>query len=147
MSTIRSQILDAAVVALNASGKPDDVPKAVRRRLRSLDLEDLPFIDVVPLLENAERIGGKFQGPLTKRTMRFAVRCWAAGAAPEVAADAMVAWAVKALAGSGLGGLAHAIEEQETEWQGTVMDSVYGVAEIRFAVQYSTSFDDQEAVS
>ena len=145
MATIRQQILEAAVTALN-TGTPSGVPSAAQRRITPRDIGDLPAIDVAPGEEVVVRVGGA-GGPIVKRSMKFKVRCWVKGDAPEIAADPLIAWATKALAGSRLGGLALQIDEVGTTWIYDIADDVYGVAEVEFSAEYVTKFNDQEAKS
>lgn len=142
MASIRDQILDAVVAALNTA-TPAGVPQAARHRLTPYELANLPAIDVAPIEEQAEGIGPRLNPSAVKRTLRFKVRCWARGDAPEVAADAMVSWATKVLAGNRLGGLAHGIEEVGTSWTDDVSNDVFGVAEVEFIAQYQTKAADQ----
>lgn len=144
MATIRDQILDAVVVALN-TGAPSGIPVARRRRFSSIEADSLPVVDVAPLIEPLSRVGGQ-SGPIVKRKLGFVVRVWTAGDAPEIAADPIAAWVSKALAGNRLGGLAHDIEEIGAKWMGNPMDSLYGLTEIEFSAQYQTKTADQEAI-
>jgi hypothetical protein len=140
MASIRDQILDAVVLALNTDA-PIGIPVAIRRRVTQL--AELPAIDVAPVKEQVERIGGRW-GPLKQRSFYFKVRCWARDDAPEKAADAMVVWATKALSGNYLGGLVQSLEESSSEWQDEAAETIYGVAEVEFLAAYQTKTADQE---
>lgn len=136
MSSVRNQILDAVVTALNTD-RPAGIPAARRRRIHPYEMEDVPAIDVVPVEESVEGIGGRLAVNANRR-LQFAVRCWAAGDAPEVAADALLLWAVKALDGNRLGGLVESLFEVRTGWVFDVGDTVVGVAETVFLAEYAT---------
>jgi hypothetical protein len=141
--TIRQQILEAVVNAIN-TGKPGYVPDAEQHRVTPLDLGRLPAIDVAPGVEEVQRVGG-MNGPIVRRSMKFKVRLWVHGDAPEIKSDALAAWVTSQLVGNPLDGLVIAIEENGTNWIYEVADDIYGVAEIEFTADYTTKRNDLEA--
>lgn len=146
MATVREQILDAVVTALNA-GAPAGFPVATRTNPDPYEPGALPAVTVFPTDESVSDVGasGHRRGPVTNRRLTFRVECRAIGEPPETALDPMIAWVVKALAGSTMGGLAHDVQEQRTEWVVEAAEEVYGLASVEFAVDYRTLTNNLEA--
>ena len=141
--TIREKIIQAAVAALN-NGTPGGVPQTTRLKATPYQTADLPAMDIRPGREEMRDKQSRTQ-PVVLRDFSFVVTCYAKGDAVDKLLDPLIAWATKVLAGNRLGGLAHDIEESDTEWDFEHGDALYGVASITFAVTFQTKTADQEA--
>lgn len=145
MTTIREQIVQAAMSALNGPDKPAHVPACERVRAVGLNSTALPVMLMYPLKESVERANPT----VVKRTFTFRVDCRAAAlVADSLPADALVndmlSWATKALAGNRMGGLAHDVDESNVTWSIETADMTYVEATIDFDVSYHTLRSDQE---
>ena len=155
MSSIREQIVAAAVVALN-TGRPADVPEFVRTRVEDLRATQLPANDIHPAQPRIAGPGpGGANSPLVRRAITLRVRMSAGpnaglGLAPDQAADPSYVWAVKVLSGNRFGGLATGTLEVDPPDEGgftfRYVDDV-PVCEIvaDFEVQYQTKTNDATA--
>jgi hypothetical protein len=116
VSTLRNQILEAELLALN-TGRPSGVPQAERELLDDLPEGTDLAISVGELTEKVFEIGPR--APLAHHRFVTAVDCWARGttAAPAgKALDPLLEWVVAALCGSQLGGLVDRTVEVEIQW-------------------------------
>lgn len=151
MSSIRDQIIAAAVVALNAStdqsgnARPSGMPQADRLRMEPYQLEDLPAIVVMPLREEVEPLKDSRWGPLVNRVLTLRVACYAAGNPADELIDPMLTWAVATLDSNQLGGLANDILEGLIEWQYASEDQPFAVALADFRIMYQTKRADATA--
>lgn len=160
MSTVREQIVAAAVTALNGTGKPSGVPTFVRTRLDVPAASQLPADTVYQIEETVdtmhpERPGAQTvaRGPVVKRFIDIQIDVITkAGSSTEAdkAADPMLAWATKALAAAGtLGGLAkRAPDELGTKFsyeEGP--ETSFCRASQVFRYQYQSRADDAEKVA
>lgn len=148
MATIRNQILDAIVTALNGAGKPADLT-VDRFPVSNVDEADLPHGCVRPGRESVSRPSDKLRAyPLRERRLevRIEFRVKATGdESPDEALDPLLAWATKALAADPtFGKLAIESEELEIAWEGDEADARFGLATITFSVLFTTNAHDQE---
>lgn len=147
MSTVREQIITAAVAALN-TGTPGGVPATERERVAAVEEQDgAGAIALYPVRDVPEEVGGG-GGPLMRCRLTLAVEVWAKGTAllrPSQAVDPMLVWIVKTLAGNRLGGLAHDIVEGETIFAYEAGDNPWCRATVELIVSYQHLVSDAEA--
>lgn len=108
MSTMREQIAEAIVTALNTS-PPTGVPTTVRSPFAQTELTaDEPLKSELIWLEDVERPEGDDDGPLQEHELTVVIGARAIGSdgdIPETVLDPFAAWVVKALHGNRLNGL------------------------------------------
>lgn len=150
MASRRSAILDAAVTALDAVGKPTGVT-VFRTRTAALEAEDLPAIVVRRVQEESSR---QAAGHKDRRSFLFAVECFVGvasqGETVEDAIDTLTSWAVQAIAAAtslqgGTGALAHSTRDVLTKWEESDTDAVYGRATVGFLSDYITAAGNPDA--
>ena len=156
MSTIREQIVAAAVTAL-ASGAPPGVPAPVRTRLDSPSADDLPVFTVYQTGETVEpmrdlRAGGVSRGPVVRRSLLLNVEVLTkagAGEEPDKTADPILAWATKALGAAGtFNGLSnHPADEVGTKFEYEQAEASFCRSTMTFRIQYQSRADDAEQVT
>ena len=156
MSTIREQLVAAAVTAI-ATGAPPGVPAPVRTRLDSPAADQLPVLTVYQAAETVEtmrdyKAGGASRGPVVRRSVLLNVEALTkagAGEEPDKAADPILAWATKALGAAGtFDGLAnHPADEVGTKFEYEQGESSFCRATMTFRIQYQSRADDAEAVA
>jgi len=156
MSTIREQIVSAAVLAL-ATGAPPGVPAPVRTRLDSPSADQLPALTVYQGSETVEpmrdaKAGTASRGPIVRRSLLLSVEVLtkaAAGAPPDAAADRILAWATAALAAAGsLGGLANGpADEIGTKFEYEQAEMSFCRATQTFRIEYQTRTGDAETLT
>jgi hypothetical protein len=119
VSTIREQLVVAAVLALNTS-TPGGVPAAERTRRAGMPEGAVEkYIGVGPSRDLPEEVGGG-GGPLMRSSLTLAVEMWAPGSdadRPDKVVDPLYEWVVKTLGGNALGGLALDIVEGESTFE------------------------------
>ncbi len=153
MSTIREQIVSAAVLAL-ATGVPVGVPAPVRTRLDSPSADQLPALTVYQGIETVEamrepKAGTASRGPIVRRSLLLSVEVLTkagAGMQPDAAADPILAWATAALAAAGnFGGLANGpADELGTKFEYEQAETSLCRAAQTFRIEYQTRTDDAE---
>ncbi len=156
MSTIREQIVSAAVLAL-ATGAPEGVPVPVRTRLDSPSADQLPALTVYQGAETVEpmrdaKAGATSCGPIVRRALLLSVEVLtkaAAGEEPDKAADPILAWATASLAAAGsLGGLANAPAlELGTKFEYEQLETAFCRATQTFRIEYQTRTGDAESLT
>jgi len=155
MSTIREQIVQAIVAALNTD-RPDGIPETVRTREESPEPDQLPMLtfyqgddDVAPA-HKSEPGTGRRHGAVVKRMLVGKLDALGkAGAVPaDAAVDPLLAWGTKAIAGAGrLGGLANERpHEVKTEFSYERSDFNYCRATMTWHIEYQTLPDDAETI-
>ena len=142
MPTIRAQILDLALAALN-TGTPAGVPAATSIRLAPLEDAEAPAIAVYPGSESVEPASNR-PGPLVKRELELVVECRVVGDNPDDLLDPLLDWTTTALAGIE-SSLFHDIQETGTEFRFELSGQVYGLAVQRFRVLYQTARTNQSS--
>lgn len=145
MASIREQILEAAVAALNAN-RPSGIPAATRLR-GAYAAAQLPVITVFYQDDTPRKPGGS-RSPVVQRTMTLVVECRhkadQADTAIETALDPMICWVVKTLSGSTFGGLAMEVVERTTKPEVSMKEALHGRTEVPFDVLYQTKTNDME---
>ena len=156
MSTIREQIVAAAVLAL-ATGAPTGVPAPVRTRLDSPSADQLPALTVYQGIETVEpmresKTGTASRGPIVRRSVLLSVEVLTkaeAGAQPDKAADPILAWATASLAAAGtFGGLANGpADEIGTKFEYEQAETSFCRATQTFRIEYQTRADDAQSLT
>ncbi len=156
MSTIREQIVSAAVLAL-ATGAPAGIPEPVRTRLDSPSVDQLPALTVYQGTETVEsmrepKAGTASRGPVARRSLLLSVEVLTkagAGMQPDAAADPILAWATAALAAAGnFGGLANGpADELGTKFEYEQAETSLCRATQTFRIEYQSRADDAETLT
>lgn len=143
--SIREQILEAIVAALQAGGGPAGL-SVHRSRARPLSKDQLPAQVVYPIQERTVVQGAKFapapylgkpQQVLVRHTMAIIVEHRVIGDPPDVALEPLLVWATaQLLADPQWGTLAISTEEHETKWAASEEDATYGAAAQEFHIDY-----------
>ncbi len=145
MSTIREQIIKAAVAAVNA-GAPAGVPACVRTLMQPSEQSQLPAITAFPVREEIKGDATGRWGPIIGRTLYLRFVVYASGNPADGALDPIVEWVSKQLGGSQLGGLANDTVENELIWQYDEGNYAVAAVAIDFRVEYQTRRDDAAQV-
>lgn len=147
MATIRSQIVDAAVALLSAAGGPAGLQAVVRCQLTTPAVEvGKSWIFVRSGSDDVQDVGGS-RGPLRVHHFDMIVDCIAVSdgtIAADQAVDPLIAWVVKKLDGSNLGGLALYVEERKTVYIYRQADYASCRTRVTFDVRHSTRSGDAE---
>jgi len=141
--TVREQVVQAVMAALNSDSRPADVPPCERVSFSAATSGNVPKMMLYPVKEAVTRIN---RGPLAQRTLTVRIDCRAASLAAESAdalANSMVAWATQALSGSRLGGLAHDVAEVAVDWSFEPAEYLLVEVSLEFAITYQTQVQDQ----
>jgi hypothetical protein len=156
MSTIREQIIAAAVLAL-ATDAPAGVPAPVRTRLDSPSEDQLPALTVYQAIETVdqmrdEKTGTRSRGPLLRRSLLVNVEVLtraADGDEPDKLADPVLSWASSALAAAGtFGGLANdPVQELGTKFEYEQASTSFCRSTQSFRINYQTSSQDPEQLT
>lgn len=141
MSTIREQIIEAAVAAVN-TGTPTGVPQCVRTQMQPTETAALPALTCFPIREEiADNKTGRW-GPLIVRTLYLRFVVYASGNPADAALDPIVLWIGQQLGGSQLGGLAQDAVEHELTWQYDEGNFAVAAAALDFRIEYQTLRND-----
>jgi hypothetical protein len=144
VSTIRSQIVAAAVEALQDEEAPDGLEVNTRTGAPTAS-DSLPLTRVGRQGERVTAPAGKLRYPVRDRLLVLQLDHWAKGDDAEEALETQLAWGTKAIQNDPtLGGLVIEVEEIETEWDMSVADDGLARASQRFSVRYTTKTSDQE---
>lgn len=156
MSTIREQIVAAAVLAL-ATDAPVGIPTPVRTRLDSPSTDQLPALTVYQGVETVEtmrdaKTGTASRGPIVRRSVLLSVEVLTkagAGAQPDKAADPILAWATTSLSAAGnFGGLANGpADEIGTKFEYEQAETSFCRATQTFRIEYQSRTDDAESLT
>jgi hypothetical protein len=146
MSSIREQIITAAVAALNTS-TPGGVPAADRVRMEPYQSEDLPAINVMPVREEMENEKEGRWSYFLKRGCTLRIECRVQGNPADQLLDPLIVWAGTVLGGAKFGGLAEDCYEILCEWSYAASDQPYSMASLDFRVEYSTLKTDPTAIN
>lgn len=140
--SIRLQIRDAVIAALNVTTRPADVPEATKRRWTPGSNDPsyaVIFIDD-PVDPN-QRTGFA----VTRKHLTIGVECVQSADLPELSDDIvepMLSWAEAALVNTNMDGLAHEIEYVTTKWEQGQADKVYMRATVLYSISYQTKRGD-----
>ena len=156
MSTIREQIVSAAVQAL-ATSAPTGVPAPVRTRLDSPSADQLPALTVYQGMETVEsmrdaKAGMASRGPVVRRSLLLSIEVLTkagSGSQPDKAADPILAWATSALAVAGtFGGLANGpADELGTKFEYEQAETSFCRATQTFRIEYQTRTGDAQSLT
>ena len=156
MSTIREQIVSAAVQAL-ATGAPTGVPAPVRTRLDSPSADQLPALTVYQGMETVEsmreaKAGMASRGPVVRRSLLLSIEVLTkagSGSQPDKVADPILAWATAALAAAGtFGGLANSLaDELGTKFEYEQAETSFCRATQTFRIEYQTRTGDAQSLT
>ncbi len=156
MSTIREQIVSAAVLALTTNA-PVGVPAPVRTRLDSPSADQLPALTVYQGMETVEsmreaKTGTASRGPIVRRSVLLSVEILTkagAGGEPDKAADPILAWATASLAAAGtFGGLANGpADELSTKFEYEQAETSLCRATQTFRIEYQSRTDNAETLT
>lgn len=141
MATIREQIIEAAVTAVN-TGAPTGVPACARTVMQPSEQAQLPTITVFPVREEIDNTKTGRWGPLIVRTLYLRFVVYASGDPADSALDPIVEWVSKTIGGSNLGGLAQDAVEHELIWQYDEGNFAVAAVAMDFRVTYQTRRDD-----
>lgn len=144
MSTIREQIIEAAVALLN-TGRPSGIPACVRTLMQPNEQAQLPAITVFPFREEVnDKASGKW-GPIVTRTLYLRFVAYASssssGGPADGAIDPIIAW-ISLLGGQQFGGLASDAIEHELNWQYDESDYQVAAVAMDFRIEYQTLRSD-----
>lgn len=147
MATVREQIMQAVLAALDGVGKPAGL-NVFRYRTRPLTEEEYPALVVYNGTEQVDRVGNH-RGSLVRRELGLRIEGRTIGDTPDVDLDPILAWVTQALiaAPSLPGNLAITTEEDSTEWEHEEAEVGYSVARMLYRVTYSTLPHNQEVKS
>ena len=142
-TSIREQIIAAAITALQATGKPAGL-NVFRERTRPIEIDSLPSIMVYAEDDPPKPFDGQtYRSPFVVRVLllRLELRAaCAANVAPDTALDPLIVWAIQAImANEQFGSLANGVEEIRTAWNSREGDTPVAAATIHFTVRYRTS--------
>lgn len=156
MSTIREQIVSAAVLAL-ATGAPAGIPTPVRTRLDSPSADQLPALTVYQGMETVEsmrdaKAGMTRRGPVVRRSLLLSIEVLTkagTGSQPDKAADPILAWATAALDAAGtFGGLANGpADELGTKFEYEQAETSFCRATQTFRIEYQSRSDSAETLT
>ncbi len=156
MSTIREQIVSAAVLAL-ATGAPVGIPAPVRTRLDSPSADQLPALTIYQGSETVEpmrdaKAGMTSRGPVVRRSLLLSVEVLTKAGPdgePDKVADPILAWATAALAAAGtFGGLANGpADEIGTKFEYEQAETSFCRATQTFRIEYQTRTGDAQSLT
>lgn len=141
MSTIREQLIEAAVAAVN-NGAPTGVPTCVRTLMQPTEQAQLPAITAFPIREEIDNTKTGRWGPLITRTLYLRFVIYASGDPADSALDPIVEWVSRTLGGSQLGGLAQDAVEHELTWQYDEGNYAVAALAMDFRITYQTLLND-----
>lgn len=136
--SIRNDLIEAVIGALNASGRPSGIPAATRLRLGQV--EEDAAIAVYPGIEKIRPATNR-ASPVVKRELEVIVEYRVTGDAPDELLDPLVSWGQIALASTADPDL-HDVEEVELRQVFEIGRAVQGLARHKFIVRYQTRRDD-----
>ena len=150
-SSIREQIVLAAVALLNASGKPSGLV-VDRERTHPSESSQLPAIHVYCEDEEPSPLKDQsFRSPIVQHHLVLMCELRAQASAsvpPDAAIDPLYVWAAQqVLQNEEFGGLAMGVTEGPMKWKSREADAIYAAADLRFVVHYRTTRVDPTSVT
>lgn len=142
MATLRKQIIDACVTALNTA-RPAGIPAASRIRQDQFEASATPSISVYPGDEAVEPASNR-HSPLVKRRLTVVVEVRIAGNNPDQILDPAVAWVEKTVS-SLSSSLIHDVNEVAVNYEFAIGTEPHGLARCSFVIHYQTRRTDPEA--
>jgi hypothetical protein len=151
MASIRKQILDAVIVALEASGGPPGL-HVHRERHRPIETDQLDAILVYAEDDAPKPLAGvTYQAPLTERQLNLVLEYRAnvpAGQTDDEALDPLIVWGqTQILENEKFGGLASGVDEGRTVWLSREAETTVAAAAGHFTVKYRTARADPTSKS
>jgi hypothetical protein len=147
MASIRSQIIDAVVAALNAPGKPSGLLVA-RRTKKAAETTQLPKLMVSRVREEITRAVPSRKSPLVERKLTVRLDLWAEGTSEDGAEEAvepLLIWATSVMEkDQSFGNLAMDTSETTIEWDAELEDLTLGHAWAEFTIRFITKTANQE---
>jgi len=145
-SSIRKQIVDAAITLLQASGGPSGLT-VHRERHRPIETDQLDAILVYAEDDAPKPLAGiTYQAPLTERQMTLVLEYRAkvpAGTTDDEALDPLIVWGQQQiLENEKFGGLASGVDEGRTVWLTREAETTVAAAAGHFTVKYRTARAD-----
>ena len=139
MSSVREQVLTAAMSALNTA-TPPGVPSVTRTRMEAYTADELPAASIKCVREEIEYEKGGKWGPFRRRVLTLRLTIFALG--DESAVDPIVVWASSILDGQFSPLIEDSIEALY-EFEYALEDERYVGLNLDFRVHYHTSVGDQ----
>jgi hypothetical protein len=146
VASIRKQIMDAVIVALEASGGPPGL-NVHRERHRPIETDQLDAILVYAEDDMPKPLAGiTYQAPLTERQLTLVLEYRAkvpAGTTDDEALDPLIVWGQQQiLENEKFGGLASGVDEGRTVWLTREAETTVAAAAGHFTVKYRTARAD-----
>lgn len=142
MSTIREQIIQAAVALANAS-RPSGVPACARTRMEPTEPGALPSLNCFPLREPVNPLAAGRWGPIITRQLFLRFVVLNQGNPADASADDILAWLTQAMNGQQFGGLANDCNEIELTWSYDEENTRVVQVAADFRIEYQTLRNDQ----
>lgn len=142
MASLRDQILDAVITALN-TGTPVGVPAATREE-KHYEQSQLPAITIRPISETISSVHNR-QGLVKDRQLKFIAEIRAVGTIPDKALDKHLVWVTKKLDGFTSSLVNTITEEGEIDWGVGMQDYAEGICTVPYTAYYQTKKGDQES--
>ena len=145
MATLRKQIVDVVILALN-TGRPAGMPEATRLRQSQVETDEQPSISVYPGDESIQPATNR-PAPLVVRQLQVFVEARANGDEPDVLLDPLLAWIEQAVT-SATSVLWHDdVQATHVHHEYTIGVVPHGHARVTFVVPYQTRRNDPEAAA
>lgn len=145
MATLRKQIVDVVLLALNTT-RPAAVPEATRLRQSQVESSEQPTISVYPGDEPVRPATNR-PGPLVARNLQVVVEARVEGDEPDVLLDPLLAWIEKAVP-SAISTLWHDdVQETLVHHEYKIGVVPHGLARVTFVIPYQTRRNDPEAAN
>jgi hypothetical protein len=145
MNTLRQDIRDAVIAALNTSA-PAGVPAATKRRFTPGGSQDKELHLSVFFVEEPNRpIGNARQSGAVQRSLHIAVQATGSSTTPDMTDDLLepvLAWCTSVLGSTNLGGLATNVEEVTTKWEQKQADRFYIAGTAIYKIEYQSKRND-----
>lgn len=151
MPSIRKQIMDAVILALQEPGGPSGL-NVHRERHRPIETDQLDAILVYAEDDVPKPLAGiTYQAPLTERQLSLVLEYRAkvqAGTTDDEALDPLIVWGMQQiLKNEKFGGLASGVDEGRTTWISREAESTVAAAAGHFTVKYRTARADPTSKS
>ncbi len=145
MATLRKQIVDALVLALNTA-RPGGVPEATRLRQAQNEREAQPAISVYPGEETIKPATNRVS-PLVVRSLQVVVEARVTGDEPDVLLDPLLAW-IEASVTSAVSTLWHDAPQATLVAHEYAIGAVpHGLARLTFLIEYHTRRTSPESAT
>jgi hypothetical protein len=143
MATLRKQIVDALVLALNTA-RPSGLPEATRLRQSQNEREAQPAISVYPGEETIKPATNR-ASPVVSRSLQVVVEARAAGDEPDVLLDPLLAW-IETSVTRAASPLWHDAPQARLVTHEYAIGAIpHGLAKVTFLIEYQTRRTSPEA--